>query len=148
MFRKACEVNPDDYQAPRLLAMTLTALGRHEEARAADLSGLYIVEKHVQMHPDDARALLFGATQNLQAGNRDKCLEWVARALAIAPDDPVTFYNAACNYSLAGETERAIDCLEKGIQSGMAQKDWIEHDSDLDPLRSHPRFQALMQRLR
>jgi hypothetical protein len=29
----------------------------------------------------------------------------------------------------------------------MGQKEWIENDSDLDPLRNHPRFQALLQRL-
>ena len=148
MFRKACEVNPDDYQAPRLLAMALNALGRQDEAKTVDLRGLQVIEKHVQMHPDDARALLFGATQHLQAGNRDKCREWTRRALAIAPDDPVTFYNAACNYSLLGEVETAIDCLENAVTSGMAQKDWLDHDSDLDPLRAHPRFQALMQRLK
>ena len=147
MFRKACDVNPDDYQTPHLLAMALRALGRKEEARAVDLRGLQVVEKHVQMHPDDSRALLFGATQHLQAENRDKCLEWVGRALAITPDEPVTFYNAACNYSLAGEVEEAIRCLEKAITSGMAQKDWIAHDSDLDPLRQHPRFQDLLRRM-
>jgi TolB-like protein/lipoprotein NlpI len=85
MFQKASEVNPDDYQTPHLLAMALRALGRSEEGRAADLRGLQVVEKHVQMYPDDSRALLFGATQHLQAGNRGKCLEWVARALAITP---------------------------------------------------------------
>jgi adenylate cyclase len=147
MFQKASEVNPDDYQTPHLLAMALRALGRSEEGRAADLRGLQVVEKHVQMYPDDSRALLFGATQHLQAGNRGKCLEWVARALAITPDEPITFYNAACNYSLAGEVENAISCLEKAITSGMAQRDWIEHDSDLDPVRQHPRFQALLSRM-
>lgn len=147
MFRKACDVNPDDYQTPHFLAMALRALGRKEEARAADLRGLVVVEKHVRMYPDDSRALLFGATQHLQAENRDKCLEWVGRALAITPDEPITFYNAACNYSLAGEVEKAIGCLEKAITSGMAQKDWIEHDSDLDPIRQHPRFQDLLRRM-
>ncbi len=147
MFRKACEVNPDDYQTPHFLAMALRALDRKEEARAADLRGLRVVEKHVQMHPDDSRALLFGATQLLQAGNREKCLEWVGRALAITPDEPITLYNAACNYSLAGEAEEAIRYLEKAITSGMAQLDWIAHDSDLDPIRQHPRFQDLLRRV-
>ncbi len=147
MFRKACDVNPDDYQTPHFLAMALRALGRKAEAKAADLRGLQVVEKHVQMHPDDSRALLFGATQHLQADNRDKCLEWVSRALAITPDEPITFYNAACNYSLAGEVEQAIKYLEKAITSGMAQRDWIAHDSDLDPLRQDPRFQDLLRRM-
>jgi serine/threonine protein kinase/tetratricopeptide (TPR) repeat protein len=146
MFQKACDVNPDDYQTPHFLAMALRALGRIEEGRVADLRGLRVVEKHVQLHPDDSRALLFGATQHLQAGDRDKCLEWVSRALAITPDEPITFYNAACNYSLAGEVDEAIKYLEKAITSGMAQKDWIAHDSDLDPIRQHPRFQALLRR--
>ena len=147
MFRKASEVNPDDYQSPRLQAMALIGLGRTEEARVADLRGLQVVEKFVQMHPDDARALLIGATGHLKAGDREKCREWTRRALVIGADDPVTYYNAACNYSLLGEIETALDCLEKGIQSGMAQKDWIENDSDLDPLRSHPRFQEILRRL-
>jgi hypothetical protein len=30
----------------------------------------------------------------------------------------------------------------------MAQRDWIEHDSDLDALRKHPRFLALQQKLK
>lgn len=56
-------------------------------------------------------------------------------------------HNVACVYSNLGEQEKAIDCLEKSITSGLGQKEWIENDSDLDPLRNHPRFQALLKRL-
>ena len=62
------------------------------------------------------------------------------------PDDPSVLYTVACVYSLLGEAEKAIDCLEKSITSGMGQKEWIEHDSDLDVLRNHPRFKALLER--
>ena len=30
---------------------------------------------------------------------------------------------------------------------GGGSRDWFEHDSDLNPLRSHPRFQRMMARL-
>ena len=36
------------------------------------------------------------------------------------------------------------DCLEKSVRKGMAEVDWMMHDSDLDNLREHPRFKALI----
>jgi adenylate cyclase len=65
----------------------------------------------------------------------------------IEPDDPGVLYNVACNYSLLGRPEEAIECLEKAIANGFGFKQWIEHDSDLDPIRSHPRFQSLLKKL-
>src|SRR5579863_103860 len=146
LFEQAWQVNPDDYQSPRLLAMCLKSLGRDEEAKAVDVRSLQVIEKHVQMHPDDARAILFGAGAFIQTGDRDKAHAWTDRALAIDSTDPAILYNAACNLAVMGETEKAIDLLEKSITNGFGQREWILHDSDLDPLRSHPRFQALLAR--
>jgi hypothetical protein len=30
---------------------------------------------------------------------------------------------------------------------GFALRGWLEHDSNLDPVRDHPRFQAVLKRL-
>jgi hypothetical protein len=73
-------------------------------------------------------------------------VEWLERALAIEPDEPNVQYNVACVYALLGDVERAIDCLEKSITRGWVQREWMEHDPDLEPVRSHPRFQALLRR--
>jgi len=64
--------------------------------------------------------------------------------LRTRPDDYSTLYNAACYYSLAGDVEHAMDLLERACESGGGSRDWIEHDSDLDPLRTNPRFQRLL----
>jgi adenylate cyclase len=56
-------------------------------------------------------------------------------------------YNVACVFAQLGEVERSIDSLEQSITTGMGQKEWIDHDPDLDPLRDHPRFQQLVQKL-
>ncbi len=146
-FEKACEVNPDDYQAPALLAMVYNGLNRKDEAQTSYRRAYQIVEKHIELHPDDARALYLGAGSLTAIGERSKALEWTRRALAIEPDDPGVLYNVACCYSNLGRPEEALDCLEKAISHGFGFKQWIEHDSDLDPLRNHPRFQALLRRL-
>ena len=78
-------------------------------------------------------------------GEREKGVRWAERALELEPDEPMVLYNAACIFSLAGELERALDCVEKAVAGGLGYVDWLRHDSNLDPLREQPRFQALLE---
>ncbi len=146
LFESAAKVNPDDYQAPSMLAMVLEGQGRMAEAKAAHGRALRAAEKHLELHPDDARALYLGATDLCQLGERARSLDWARRALAIDPEDCGILYNVACVYSLQGSSEEALDCLEKALLHGFWYKRWAQHDSDLDSLRNHPRFQSLMAR--
>ena len=142
-FEEACRVRPEDYQAPQLLASAYAGLGRQAEAQAAFRRALHVIQKHLELHPDDARAVYFGAACMCQLGEKGRGLEWAARAMAMEPEEPQVLYNVACVYALLGETDRALDCLEKSITHGWGQKEWMEHDPDLISLRTHPRFLAL-----
>ena len=51
-------------------------------------------------------------------------------------------------YALEGERDRAMDLLEKAVLPGMANRVWLEHDSDLDSLRELPRFKAFIKTLK
>ncbi|MGI9264660.1 MAG: TPR end-of-group domain-containing protein, partial [Gammaproteobacteria bacterium] len=57
-------------------------------------------------------------------------------------------YNAACALSLAGEIDRALDCLESAGLPAMANLTWVENDPDFKPLHGHPRFEAILDSLR
>jgi adenylate cyclase len=93
------------------------------------------------------RALYLGAGVSVQLGDRPRALDWAQRALAIDPEETAILYNVACTYTHLGETDRALDLLEKAVRNGFGHKDWIEHDPDFLALRDHPRFQALVQSL-
>ena len=150
LYEKACWANPEDFQAPMLLGQTYFGMGRKLEGEAVRQRALRIIEKHLELHPDDARALYLGAAGLFQVGQRERALEWARRALSVDPDDPMVLYNVACSYALLGLTEDAITCLEKVMaqsSSGSLHKVWAEQDSDLDSLRSNPRFQALLKSL-
>jgi len=58
-----------------------------------------------------------------------------------------TLYNLAYFYALAGEKGPALDCLEKAASVGRVSREWVEHDSDLDPIRDEPRYLALLETL-
>jgi TolB-like protein/Flp pilus assembly protein TadD len=146
-FKKASALNPADYQALSHFAMCLRYLDRHEEASRANEDSLHVMERHVELYPEDARALYLGASAWLLHGDRSRCVEWLGRALAIDPEETTILYNAACTYSLMGEKDQALNLLEKAVCNGYGHKEWLENDPDFASLRDHPRFQALMQRL-
>jgi hypothetical protein len=43
--------------------------------------------------------------------------------------------------------DKSLDCLELSAEVGTVSKEWLEHDSDLDPIRGDPRFEAFLARL-
>ena len=145
LYEQASRANPDDYQAPSLLAPIYKSLGRHVEADAIRRHALELAERHIELHPDDARALYLGAGILCQLGDRTRSREWAERAIAMDPEETATLYNVGCVYALLGEPEKALNCLEKVLAHGAFYKGWAEKDSDLDSLRNHPHFQALLK---
>ena len=83
-----------------------------------------------------------GAASNLK--DSGKALDYAQRALKINPDDPLLLYNMSCMYAQLGNPDEALNALEKAVDKGYGQKDWVAHDSDLDSLRELPRFQRII----
>jgi adenylate cyclase len=145
-FLRAMEIQPDDYQTAFYLTQVFVSLGRPEEAARYARLGLKRAEEALRLHPESSRPAQQGAAALAFLGERDRALEWLERSLAIDPDDAVGYYNAACTYSLLGEADRAIDLLEISLQQFAPERRlWIEKDSDLDPIRTHPRYRSLLQ---
>ncbi|MBZ7927101.1 tetratricopeptide repeat protein (plasmid) [Ensifer adhaerens] len=145
-YLRAMEIQPDDYQAPLFLSGVLKSLGRPEEAAKYARLGLRRAEEALRQYPDSSKPAQLGAVALAFLGERDRAEEWLARAMAIDPDDNLARYNAACTYSQLGKLDRAIELLEICLQQfGSDMKLWVMKDSDLDPVRNHPQYQKLLE---
>jgi tetratricopeptide (TPR) repeat protein len=78
----------------------------------------------------------------LEAGEPDKGVEALERALAAYPGNPNVLYNLACFESLAGRSEQALSHLAEAVAADPRTGEWAQSDSDFDPIRSDPRFPA------
>lgn len=146
LFKRAAEIKPDDYQTLCLLVPIYRSLGRLEESRAAAKQGVERAERQLAVELDNPRPAYLGASALLTVGEFEKAREWTARALAIDPGDILVQYNVACIYSRLGEVEKALDLLERSLpRTGPEWTRWIRHDSDLAPLRHHPRFHKILE---
>jgi tetratricopeptide (TPR) repeat protein len=145
LFERACALRPEDFQAPTFLGRCYNSMGRKDEGEAMLRKALRLIDERMGLNPDDARACQLGATVAATLGLNDMARDYARRALTINPDDPLLLYNISCMYSLLGNPNEALDCLEKAVDKGYGQKDWVEHDSDLDAIRDLPRFQTIVE---
>jgi adenylate cyclase len=147
LFADASAVNPNDYQAPSFQSMALKELGRIEESVAASHRAFQAASKHLEMHPDDARALYLGASDLVEIGETEKAKAWADRALDTDRNEPAVLYNVACVYSQIGDKDRGISLLNEAVENGFGYRAWLENDNQLENLRDDPRFIELLKRL-
>ncbi len=147
LFLKASQASPADFQALSLRGLCFRALNREAEAHQTFQQSLKKIENHLQLNPDDVRAVYMKSGSFISLGDRAQGIEWSDRALSMDPEEPSVLYNVACNYALLNETGKALDCLEKAFDKGFGHKEWMEHDPDFLSIKNHPRFKALMRGL-
>ena len=149
LFERAAEIRPDDYQSPCLLVQIYKSLGRTQDRKTAARKGVELAERELALHPEDSRPAQLGSGALFELGETERSREWTSRAMAIDPDDPVAQYNAACSYSRLGDIDAALDLLERCLPNlGHEKQNWSKYDSELDPLRSHPRYQKIHELIR
>ncbi len=148
LFEDAEQLRPEDQSLPGLLAGVYTSLGRTEDAKAALRRCLAAAERNRRITPEDPRPVYYGANALLQLGHRERAMEWATVALAMSPHDTAVLYNVACFYAQAGDPDRALDCLDQAAQQGFIHWQWIENDSDLEPLRSLDRYRDILDRMK
>ena len=148
-FEAAAVAKPEDYQALVYARQAYRSLHRSADERSAAARQVAAAERALRADPTDARALSLSSGSLVILGRIDEAHAWTRRSCELEPDEPYVHYNAACVLAQLGRAEEALTALESGMEHGRyCGPSWVEHDVDLAPLRAHPRFEALLARMR
>jgi adenylate cyclase len=147
-FEAAHRVRPDEFQALSLASNAADSLGDKARGDALTRLALPAALAEIASDPENGRALYLAAGMQVRLGDVEGGRRNVEAALRLQPDDFGTLYNAACTYTHMGETDRAFDLLERAVSVGHGFRDWVEHDPDLDSLRSLPRYREITASLK
>jgi TolB-like protein/Tfp pilus assembly protein PilF len=82
------------------------------------------------------------------AGDRTRALTTLADLKKMSPGGTVLPFNMALVNLGLGDRVRALDNLEQALAADSQMMAWLGQDRIFDPLRSEPRFGALLKRLR
>ncbi len=145
-YEKAAAVLETGYVPLVMLMTCYAAVGDKAGARDAARRTLTRVEAVIEQEPDNGDAMggAVGALSFL--GEAERAKDWARRAMVLDPDSINMRYNIACALvANLKEVDAALDLLEPLMQRLPHEMvAWARADPDLDPLRDHPRFRAMV----
>jgi adenylate cyclase len=79
-------------------------------------------------------------------GENERMKEWIERAVLLDPDNLNMRYNLACVLiESSHDNDAGLDMLAFVLERCLADVvNWVQSDADLDPVRDHPRFRAML----
>lgn len=101
-------------------------------------------EKLVVRAPDSVEVLRVLAELVSRKGQTARAVDLDRRLVGLMPEDFLARYNLACSLARAGRADEAIDALSRAILLGYDDLDHMESDPDLESIRQHPDFLALL----
>ncbi len=70
------------------------------------------------------------------------------KLVKLQPANATARYNLACSLALSKRKTDALRQLRQAIKLGYRDFDWMQQDPDLEALKLHPEFQAMLQTLK
>ena len=101
-------------------------------------------ERLLARKADSVEVLRILAELVSRKGSVKRAVELDRRLVELMPDDFLARYNLACSLARAGCPDEAIDSLSRAILLGYDDLSHMETDPDLESLRDHPDFKALL----
>jgi len=70
------------------------------------------------------------------------------KLVKLLPQNATAHYNLACSLALSKRKADALRSLRQAVSLGYTDFDWMQQDPDLDGLKEHPAFNALLTQLK
>ena len=109
---------------------------------------IQFLEGIARRDPDYVDALQLLGDHYTQRGRFSEGLKVDERLARLEPQNALVFYNLACSYSLTEKFDRAALALEKALQLGYRDFNWLARDPDLKKFRQQPVYRDLREKIR
>ncbi len=101
-------------------------------------------EKLLRAYPDFVDVLIPLGNAYTRRGHHDKGLEIDLRLTKVRGDDPLTWYNLACSYSLLQRIDESLEALRHAFERGYTDLQYLQRDPDLVNVRHSEKYRQLL----
>jgi len=140
-FTRTIEMDAQFIQAHFDLGMTYVALGRYADA---------IAELERYLDPADGRSVMLATLGHAYArlGHAERAREILSELNRRVADGRASFAEAGYVLIGLGEIDEAVTAFERACDARSGVVIFLKVEPMVDALRSHPRFHALLERMR
>jgi tetratricopeptide (TPR) repeat protein len=138
ILEQAVELDPD---------FTLPQLDLARAYRLAGMSDRAIAASRRMLDSGDPLGPTFLAAAYGRAGRKGEAMPLLREMIAKARQSTGESFKVALVYASMSERDSAFEWLEKAFAEHDTFLPWLNSDPDFEPLRSDPRFDALIRRI-
>jgi serine/threonine-protein kinase len=140
-YRQAIELDQSFRPAHFDMGMVLADLGRYNES---------IAEMETYIEQDGRRSVMLGVLGNIlaRAGQVERARTLLAELRQRLADGQATSADPAYVLAALGERDEAMQLFEQAYDERAGLAVYFKVEPLLDPVRTHPRFPAMLRRLR
>ena len=102
-------------------------------------------QKLLRAYPDFVDVLVPLGDAYTRRGLYEKGLEIDLRLSQLRGEDPLTWYNLACSYSLLKRVDESMEALRHSIELGYMDLPYLQKDPDLTNLRQSDKYRQFME---
>lgn len=103
-----------------------------------------ICEAVIEADAENVPALMVLAELYTKSGEHERGLDLDLRLRRLTPESPIVWYNLGCSYSLLGETRASLESLQRALELGYKDVNFMKRDPDLQAVRSDPGFAEIL----
>ncbi|HSE37699.1 MAG TPA: tetratricopeptide repeat protein, partial [Blastocatellia bacterium] len=125
---------------------------RRETHKSKDLtvqkSGQLMARNEDGKHETQDGAYWFSRGYALHQSDRFiEAIQAFTESIRLRHRQATSMYNVACGYALLNDKDNALFWLDRSLVAGFDRPDLLRDDSDLDSLRSDPRFNEIVKKV-
>ena len=139
-YQRAIELSPSNLMAYNNLGVLYDKMGLYDEAIGE-------FQRALEIDPTDANAL-----KNLESAKKNKTvmeeregqIAELRREVEAHPENPKALYNLGRLYAFYDEKDQALEWINKALENGYHDMDYIKLDPALEKLRGDTRFEKML----
>lgn len=124
--------------------LTMKNSEENRSSQSEDVQELEFLQNISKRLPEDPEIMRALGDLYTRTGDYAEGLQIDKRLSHLCAEDPLVWYNLGCSLALVDNKDEALEALNRALELGYDDYEWMKRDPDLTTLRGDARFESML----